>query len=175
MNQSIHAACFTGPRPERFAACGIAFADLEEQLRTRLQDEIIRLADQGCTDFYCGMARGVDLLAGEALLSLRRLSPQLKLIAVLPFPKQTYYWEDGWILRYNRVLHQCSAVHTISPVYRTGCFAQRNRYMVDHSDRVIAVTAAGTTGSGTAMTVRYAEQRHKPVIRIDYSWTTSSR
>ena len=174
MREPIRSACFTGPRPERFAACGLSFAALEPALRDRLQDEIIRLADRGCTAFFCGMARGVDLLAGETLLALQPIYPQLQLIAVLPFPRQAYYWEDGWIARYNRVLHRCREIRTVAPRYQAGCYALRNRYLVDHSDRVIAVVLPEMSG-GTAMTLRYAAQQNKPVIQISYNCATTTR
>ena len=40
---------------------------------------------RGATDFYCGMARGFDLLAGECVLSLKKLYPEIRLIAYIPY------------------------------------------------------------------------------------------
>ena len=43
---------------------------------------------RGAKEFYCGMARGFDLLAGECVLSLKKLYPDIKLVAYIPFETQ---------------------------------------------------------------------------------------
>ena len=42
--------------------------------------------------------------------------------------------------------------------YYKGCYARRNRYMVDQSQRIIAVYD-GRPAGGTAATVRYAKEK----------------
>lgn len=49
--------------------------------------------------------------------------------------------------------------------YTANCMMKRNRYMVDHSDAVIAVWNGSKSGTGN--TVRYAMSSGKKVLIID--------
>ena len=53
----------------------------------------------------------------------------------------------------------------LNETYAPGCFHQRNRYMVDKADCVIAVWD-GTPG-GTGYTVAYAREKGVPVTVLD--------
>jgi len=163
----IQSACFTGHRPERFGQAD-EYQKAEQMISSMLVDEIIRTIDRGCTVFYCGMARGTDLLAGEAVLSLQPLYPKTRLIAVIPYPKQPYYWEDQWVARYNQVLHRCDETVTIAQNYTDSCFFLRNRYMVDHSNHVIAVMNPEESHGGTVQTIRYAKRQNKSIAVIPW-------
>ena len=55
-----------------------------EPLRDALLRHITSLYADGCTDFLCGGAKGFDLLAAEALLELRPILPDARLIMILP-------------------------------------------------------------------------------------------
>jgi uncharacterized phage-like protein YoqJ len=167
MADSILSACFTGHRPERFGRPD-QYRKSEQKLSSLLADEVIRTIDRGCTVFYCGMARGTDLLAGETVLSLKPLYPKIRLIAVIPYPKQPYYWENQWVARYNQVLHRCDEAVTIAQNYAGGCFALRNRYMVDHSDHIIAVINPEESHGGTVQTIRYAKRQNKSIAVIPW-------
>ena len=48
--------------------------------------------------------------------------------------------------------------------YTADCMHKRNRYMVDHSDYVIAVWDGSP--SGTGKTVMYAKENHKTILQI---------
>ena len=56
-----------------------------------------------------------------------------------------------------------SAAHYLYQRYPC-CFFKRNRYIVDHADRIVAVFD-GKRG-GTAQTVRYAEKQGKQLVRL---------
>ena len=58
-------ACFTGHRPDQLR--GVAADDL----RLELQNLIESAVQEGYTTFYCGMAMGTDILAGELAAALR--------------------------------------------------------------------------------------------------------
>lgn len=71
----VTACAFTGHRPTRFS-----FKYDEEpsdclKLKAVLVEQIGFLYQQGVTDFYTGCALGVDMWAGEAVLSLIELHP----------------------------------------------------------------------------------------------------
>ena len=54
----------------------------------------------------------------------------------------------------------------ISRRYTQGCYHQRNRYLVDHADALLAVYN-GLPEGGTAYTVKYAHSRAKEIVLLD--------
>ena len=54
----------------------------------------------------------------------------------------------------------------VSEDYYKGCMLERNRYLVDHSAKLLAVYNGERRG-GTAMTVRYAKKIGREVFVID--------
>jgi uncharacterized phage-like protein YoqJ len=160
-------ACFTGPRPEKL------LADWDEshpeilRIKAELKDKILLAAEDGCRTFWCGMARGIDIIAAETLLSLKRDFGMLNLAAAIPYQNQRSDQPLFWRIRYDTVLKQCEQVEIISETYRNNCYADRNRFMVDQSDRLIAVV--NSDSGGTAYTLRYALKKGIPceVIRTD--------
>lgn len=61
-------------------------------------------------------------------------------------------------------MERADLVRAVCPGYSKDCFQIRNRWMVDHASRVIAVYN-GAEG-GTRNTVEYAGLRGIPVIKI---------
>ena len=66
---------------------------------------------------------------------------------------------------YHSILKQADDIHWESKSYTPDCMLNRNRYMVDHASILLAVYN-GTYRSGTGMTVRYAESKHRKIILI---------
>ena len=130
--------CFTGHRPEKIADPDFVKARLRETILSALKD--------GYTDFISGMARGVDLWAAEAVLSLRGEGRPVRLICAYPFP--------GHSAESLPVSEKADEVYDICPTFFKAGFHLRNRWMVDRSGAVIAVFN-GSRG-GTKLTVDYA-------------------
>lgn len=158
MGAELHALCFTGHRPDKLSSY---LRDVDE-LRMRLQQRIIQAVSEGCTVFYCGMALGIDIMAGELVASLRQQYPELRLIAVVPFPGQSRNWPLSWRRRWDALLRLADEKIVLYPTFQRGCYQARNRYMVDRSERVIAVYDGSPEG-GTCMTVTYARKKGVPV------------
>ncbi len=59
----------------------------------------------------------------------------------------------------------CAEVVVIREEYRPNVYSQRNRYMVEHSDRVIAVYDGREKG-GTVKIIRFAHQFRKELREI---------
>ena len=74
-----HRCCFTGHRPEKLKRS-------EEEIKNGLEEAILKAIHDGYTTFITGMARGVDIWAGQIVLRLRQSNPNLRLIAALPYP-----------------------------------------------------------------------------------------
>ncbi len=159
--------CFTGHRPEHLPWG-------HTQTRQDCMDFYLKLCrateemiDDGCRIFYCGMARGVDLMAAQIVLGLREARPELhlKLIAVCPHADQASLWNAKDKQMYQVLLSMADEVVTIEPHYSPSCFHRRNRFMVDNCDYVIA-GFDGVTKGGTASTVAYAKRRGKRILMV---------
>lgn len=147
-----HSACFTGHRPDRFS--GVRMDDL----RLDISAAIVEAVEEGYDTFYCGMAQGTDILAGELTASLRQQYPWIRLIAVVPFPEQTDGWSADWLQRYESLLEKSDEVRTLLPHIQKGGYFLRDRYMVDLSSLLIGVYSGAPRG-GTAYTIRYARKK----------------
>ena len=115
----------------------------------------------GADTFISGMARGVDIWACEIIMMLKR-SLALKLVCIIPFKGQDEKWDENWKRRYHEILSTADETIVLNEVYHPGCFAQRNKKMVDMSDLIIAVYKPESAG-GTAQTIAYATKKNKAV------------
>lgn len=73
-------------------------------------------------------------------------------------------WSQEWKDRYNSILQRSDHIVFICQHYSKACFQIRNKWMVNHSTRVIAVFN-GEKG-GTNNTIDYAKKQGKDLILI---------
>ena len=120
---------------------------------------VFDLAKEGVNDFFCGMAKGFDLYAAEAVMKVKETFPQIRLIACIPFfgQEKNYSQEDK--NRYVNILKNCDLKFTFSDTYKKGCTLARDRYMADHADVLVAYLKKET--GGTAYTVNYFQKKYK--------------
>ena len=163
----IKTACaFTGHRPKSFpwgydeSALGCVL------LKEVLAAQISTLAEQGVTNFLSGMAQGVDLWCAQIVLDLKKKNSALKLHAILPCEGQESKWPAAAQVLYRSILEQADDVFFVGRDYRSGCMLERNRYMVDRAEVLLAVYNGAYRG-GTGMTVRYAQKLGREIIAID--------
>lgn len=153
-----HRCCFTGHRPEKLQRSEIEIkGDLECEIRNAVFD--------GQNVFISGMARGVDIVAAEIVLRLREDGWPVRLICASPYPGFENNWNECWRSRYRTVIGKADLVKYIRSHYSKDCFQARNKWLVDHSARVIAVYN-GLPG-GTRNTIGYALRQEVPVVRIE--------
>lgn len=132
----------------------------KEELRAALR----ALAAAGVRTFLCGMALGFDLLCAEEVLLLREELP-VRLVACIPCADQAARYPKSARERYERILDRCDERAVLHERYCDGCMFERNRYMVDRADLLLAYFT-GRRG-GTKYTVGYAEKRGIPVYLIE--------
>ena len=133
-------------------------------LKFRLKREIIHAVKRdGIRHFLTGMALGVDTWAAEIVLSLRKQFA-ITLEAVLPCEGQDAKWPLESQKRYQSIITKCDKVTLLQTRYTPDCFDRRNRYMVDHSDLIIAVWNGSPSGTGN--TISYARSREKRICVI---------
>ena len=128
----LHRCCFTGHRPEKLTRP-------EAEIEKDLEVAILQAIDDGFVTFITGMARGVDIWAGEIVLQLRKYNPNLHLIAASPYDGFESRWSADWQRRYKDILDQADLIRFVCKGYSKACFQIRNEWMVDRSARVIAV------------------------------------
>ena len=145
LEKKIKSVAFTGHREvEKY--CDFSARKLYEATESYIK--------RGATDFYCGMARGFDLLAGECVLSLKKLYPHIKLIAYIPYEKQYEKMKEEEIARYMH-LRDCAdekKSKVFFDSYVRWCMTYRDDRLVDAADALIAFLRKDK--GGTAYTVR---------------------
>ena len=107
---------------------------------------------------------GVDIWAGQIVLRKKAENSSLHLIAATPWPGFGARWKDGWKEQYFAMLHDADLAVNVCDHYHKGVFQQRNEYMVDRSNRLIAYYN-GTPG-GTRNTIEYAEKKMIEVVML---------
>ena len=159
------ACAITGHRPMRFS---FGYDEEDEKcrrLKLAMAVQINALIESHISAFYTGMAQGVDQWGAEIILTMKRQYPHVRLIAVLPCETQADKWSVEQRERYFNTLAECDDVITLNTHYTPQCMLERNRYMVDHSDYLLAVYDGGGKG-GTAYTVRCAREKKREIIAI---------
>lgn len=137
-------------------------SDFDGELLERI---IFRLIKRGFNTFYCGMAMGFDLFAGETVVKLReQYGAEVRLIACIPHPCQSEKFSYRDKVRYAALLSQCDEKIIFSDRYVPGCMHARDRYMVDNSSAIVCYLRK--TRGGTYYTVNYARMSGINVIEI---------
>lgn len=149
---------FTGHRSNRIATEKVA-------LINEIENTITDLYFKGYRHFMTGMAEGFDLLTAEAVLKIRNLHTNIKLITVIPFTGQARQFSDEDKKRYGIIFQQCDESVLIADRYFTGCFHRRNDYLIDNSSFVVSYFD-GTPKGGTYYTVNRAKKIQTPIINL---------
>lgn len=149
--------CFTGHRPEKLH---ISEKDVKNLLKTAIKQAI----EDGFLTFITGMARGIDIWAGEIVLSLKKKNPDIHLICTPPYEGFEKRRDISEQKLYHHILENADFTKYICEHYSKQCFQIRNCYLVDHSKRVIAAFN-GETG-GTKNTIIHANRKGVEVTNI---------
>lgn len=84
--------------------------------------------------------------------------------AAIPCPTQADGWPEAERTRWRSLVARCDFETVVQARYAPGCMQRRNRYMVEHSGRIIAVFD-GQDG-GTKRTVEYAMRQGLEVVLL---------
>ncbi len=155
MNKSV---CFTGHRNIKETA----------ELKKALIKQLVKLIDEGATDFYAGGAVGWDMLCERAIIELRERFPHIKLHLVLPCPaeEQTVKWNESDKREFMNLLSAADMVEVCSGHYYDGCMKVRNQRLVDLSDVCVCYYNENNKRSGTGQTVRMAQKKRVNVVNF---------
>ena len=157
----------------------VMLMDIEKPLRAVLERLV---AERGVSLFYTGGMGEFDALFVRTVRSMKRDCPSLRLVLVMPYltreiatGEKRYGAENGrQIARatydgpghgwYESLYDEIVIPEELDGVHPRAAIGLRNRWMVEHSDIVIA--ALHRDFGGAAEAVRYAEKRGKEVVRI---------
>lgn len=167
----MDSCAITGPRPSRFKFKYNESAKECVALKSRIKNQLIQLYRQGIRNFYAGGALGVDMWCSELLLSLQKEGyADIHLITAIPFKGYDHDWKPEYKERMIKILERSDIV-VVCQKPGASSYLERNRYMVDHADCLLAVYDIENpiSRSGTAMTIRYAQKIGLPTIFIQPS------
>ena len=154
--------CLTGHRPSKMYGYDLSderWQNLKENLKA-----ILRSYD--CTEAISGMALGCDMIFALAVLELKEEGMPIDLRCAVPVKSQESKWNASDIRRYKQILEAADFVDILSEgPYKPYLMQERNKYMVDNSDVVIAVWNGGK--GGTSNCVDYAVKQNKKIIYIN--------
>lgn len=152
---------------EKKICCVTGHRDLPQNqinyVKAALMREIEKAVADGFTCFMSGFAEGVDQYFVEMVMEKQKDDPSLELIAVIPYQKRLDSLRTKG--RTYEMLEACHDVVVIQEEYQPSVYSHRNRYMVEHSNRVIAVYDGREKG-GTVRTIRFAHQMKKELREI---------
>lgn len=141
----------TGHRPE-----DISNLDwVEEQL-------VLLFKEFSPEKVYIGMAAGVDLLAGKICIE-----NGFPIVASKPWAGHTPRVSDSKL--YNYVVNSATETVNVDSAEKypgVWVYHNRNKFMVDNAELVLAVWTGKQTG-GTAACVRYAKQKRKNILQVN--------
>lgn len=165
----VKKCCFTGYRPSKLPfdvyKKNIKYTEFENLII----DGILKLSQDDCFVFYSGMAMGFDIICAETVILLKKLYKKpLKLVCAVPFEEQGECFSPHWKERYYNVLNNCDGKVVLSNEYHKGCYAVRNRYMVDNCDYVL--TWFDGKSGGTKNTIDYAIKKNRAVINLNNNY-----
>ena len=125
------------------------------EITAALSAEIDRAIAEGFDSFFSGFAEGVDLLFAKLVVQKSGDHPGLRLLAAIPFRQRFERLASD--PETAALLDACAEVHVVSETYHDSVYRDRNRFMVDRSQLVIAVYD-GRAGGGTTRTLAYARK-----------------
>jgi uncharacterized phage-like protein YoqJ len=158
MDKPLTTCAFTGHRPANYS-----FKCDENDLRCKelkkiMTDCVESLITRGVNRFLSGVALGADIWAAEIINEMKKKHTDISLIAVRPCETQANRWPKDDKIRYFEILQLCDEVKTLKTNYTRSCMFERNRYLVDNAQYLIAIYDGSKKG-GTAYTVKYGVKK----------------
>ncbi len=133
-----------------------------ERVKSELRKVIMSAIEDGYTHFVSGFAETVDLYFAEIVAELKMNNKEISLEAAIPYRKRL----KAKNILFQKLISECNKVTVYCEEYRLDCFMQRNKGMVNQSNRVIAVYDGRVKG-GTAGTIGYAKKMNRELRIIE--------
>lgn len=153
--------CVTGHRPNKLYGY-----DLTDDRWIALKEDFKQiLIENKCDEAITGMTLGVDTIFAYAVLELKEDGHDIKLHCAVPCRNFSGKWNIYDRVKYRNIISLADTVKLVSDEeYKPYLMQKRNEYMVDHSDKVIAVWDGSK--SGTKNCIDYAKKVGKDIIFV---------
>ncbi len=164
--------CGTGHRPPKLGGYTVDVFDrlvgLAEEYLSE-QEALLMLdpdnSQPELTKVISGMALGWDMALAQACVNLH-----VEWTAAIPFNGVQSRWPSESIKIWSDLLDQADVVHYVSEGgYAAYKMHKRNEWMVNHSDKVVALYSGDPLG-GTAACLHYAKSKGKTVDNLWTQW-----
>lgn len=155
--------CITGPFPENLPY-GYDENDqncikFKSAIRAAIEDQI---HGNHISRFITTVNIGVEMLAAEEVLRIKKNTPQVMLTSVLPFEGQANEWPEPLRDRYFSIHKQSDDVHSVQLRFDDTCAYNTRDYLTDRADVLLAFWD-GKPGEIESI-VQLAKQKAKQVI-----------
>lgn len=150
----------TGHRPPRL---NLGYAESDRKLLTEFAGRTLSDMPRPAA-LIGGAAQGWDLACMHAALVLG-----IPVIAAVPFEGQESKWPEPSRAFYKEILSACDVRVICTGGYANWKFHERDKWMVDNGDEVVALFDSVNVG-GTAATVAYAHKQGVPVTNVWGGW-----
>lgn len=117
-----------------------------------------------------GMALGWDLAIAEAALA-----NDFPLICAVPHWGQCKNFPTEQLDRWKRCINNCQWLHVNNPVYQPDIYLQRNNWMINNCNSVLALLDPSATQGGTRYTIDLARSKGKKITNAWTMWQTDLR
>lgn len=156
--------CGTGHRPQRLSSdYGFNYKSIGwTRVINVVKDYIV---NNNVTHVISGMALGFDIALAIAAIQLKNEGYNLHLEAAIPCRNQSAFWNEYSQRVYSKILERCDKITILSEAYTKDCMLNRNKYMLDNSDVVLALWD-GKCHGGTYNTVSIAKSLNKHVVVV---------
>ncbi|KJS84812.1 SLOG family protein [Desulfosporosinus sp. BICA1-9] len=159
--------CFTGYSPSKLPFKNDENSIACVNLKILIYRETEAAIKDGYTHFICGFALGSDTYFAETVIGLRDRYPEITLEAALACETQAEHWPERDRDRYFGLLDKCDRETFVSRSYYKGCYLDRNSYIVNQAQRLIAVF--DDQFSGTMVTISKAKAKKLELVIINPS------
>ncbi len=159
--------CFTGNRPTKISWLKDPAHPSYSALKNILREKIKQKIEEGFDYFISGMALGSDIICAQIVLDLQKSFPHVQLECAIPCIGQEESWSPTHQQNYKQILLKSNVITYMYDHYTPSCMFERNLYMVENSDDVIAIWNGGP--GGTQNTISYAKRLGIPVDIINPS------
>lgn len=138
-----------------------------------LKYKVSEYVDEGFTYFISGGAIGVDQDFADAVLFEKKRNKfngfnDISLEIAVPCKNQDIKWQPKDRVRYLTILKEADNIIELSKKYTPYYMLNRNKYMVEKADKVLAFWDGEEKG-GTWYTIQYANKIGKDIEIIDLS------
>ena len=134
-----------------------------EEIRDALKKEVEKAVEDGYVSFLSSFTGPVEQVFAETVLDLKKDHPNLRLSAVIPYRNKL-----NWLRKQESVkglLDTCDDIIVLKEEYQPNVYTERNRYLAEHSGRVIIVYDGRDKGATVNM-IRQVHRNKKEMREI---------